>query len=156
MNSADVLQFQQELAKQLEELNMETNTSEGSGGAQIGDTLRMLLPMDEGQNVVLTEILVSSFNAESDCLVFYTTMIMEIGPGYEALKEMLLDWNLTCPLGSFGIFRQARQFYHKYVLPFPKETSPKALADRAMYLLEVLYEVLSERFPEAVRLSGHC
>ena len=155
MEIADVRAFQQALAKQIEELNMETNTAEGAGGAQIGDTLRTLLPVNEGHEVVLTEILVSDFNAESDCLVFYTTMIMEIGPGYEALKEMLLDWNLLCPLGAFGIFRQGRQFYHKLALPFPKETAPEALADQAMYLLELLYDVISERFPEAVRLSGH-
>ena len=155
MNTADVLQFQQELTKQIEELNMETNMAEGTGGAQIGDTLRTLLPVNEGRDVVLTEILVSGFNAESDCLVFYTTMIMEIGPGYEALKEMMLDWNLACPLGAFGIFRQGRQFYHKYVFPFPKNLPTKKLADRAMYLLEVLCEVISDRFPEAVMLSGH-
>ncbi len=155
MNASDVLQFQQLLAGQIEELNMETNTAKGTGGAQIGDTLRTLLPVNQGSDVVLTEILVSEFNAESDLLVFYTTMIMEIGPGYEALKEMLLDWNLTCPLGSFGIFRQGRQFYHKFVFPFPKQLSPKKLADRGMYLLEVLYDVISERFPEAVQLSGH-
>ena len=41
-------------------------------------------------------------------------MIVEIGPGYEALKEMLLDWNLTARLGAFGIYRQQRQLYHKY------------------------------------------
>lgn len=155
MNAQDVLTFQQELAKQIEELNMETNMAEGTGNAQIGDTLRTLLPVSMKGDVALTEILVSQYNAESDCLVFYSTMIMEIGPGYEALKEMLLDWNLTCPLGAFGIFRQGRQFYHKFALPFPKETKPKELADRAMYLLELLYEVISERFPEAVQLSGH-
>ena len=155
MNAADVLQFQQELARQIEELKMETNMAEGSGGGQIGDTLRTLLPVNAGSDVVLTEIIVTDLNAESDCLVFYTTMIMEIGPGYEALKEMLLDWNLTCPLGAFGIFRPARQFYHKFTVPIPKETAPKELADRAMYLLEMLYDVISERFPEAVKLSGH-
>ena len=155
MNAADVLLFQQDLAGQIAQLNMETNTAAGSGGAQIGDTLRTLLPVNNGGDVALTEILVSSFNAESDCLVFYTTMIMEIGPGYEALKEMLLDWNLACPLGSFGIFRQGRQFYHKFVFPFPKNLPPKKLAKRAMYLLEVLYDVISGRFPEAVMLSGH-
>ena len=155
MNLEGVKKFQQELARQIEELNMETNVAEGTGGTQIGDTLRTLLPVNEGRDVVLTEILVSDFNAESDCLMFYTTMIMEIGPGYEALKEMLLDWNLTCPLGAFGIFRQGRQFYHKYVFPFPKNLPVQKLADRAMYLLEVLYDVISERFPEAVKLSGH-
>ena len=40
-------------------------------------------------------------------------MIAETGLGYEALKEMLPDWNLTCPIGAFGIYRRARQFYHK-------------------------------------------
>ena len=143
MKIEDVKEFQRELAGQIEELGMETNTAEGTGGTQIGDTLRTLLPVNEGGDVVLTEILVSEFNAESDCLVFYTTMIMEIGPGYEALKEMLLDWNLLCPLGAFGIFRPARQFYHKYALPFPKDLPPKELADKAMYLLEVLYDVIS-------------
>lgn len=155
MNVSDVQAFQKELANQIEELDMETTMVEGTGGTQLGDTLRTLLPVDEGRDAVLTEIIVSDFNAESDVLVFYTTMILEIGPGYEALKEMLLDWNLTCPLGSFGIFRQGRQFYHKLALPFPKETAPKELADRAMYLLELLYDVISERFPEAVKLSGH-
>ena len=43
MNLADVKVFQQELARQIEELNMETNMAEGSGGSQIGDTLRTLL-----------------------------------------------------------------------------------------------------------------
>ena len=155
MNAAEVKAFQENLARQIAELNMETNVAPGSGEPQIGDTLRTLLPVNGGSDVVMTEILVSEFNEDSNCLVLYTTMIMEIGPGYEALKEMLLDWNLTCPLGSFGIFRQGRQFYHKYLFPFPKNLPAKKLADRAMYLLELLYDVISERFPEAVRLSGH-
>ena len=155
MNAQDVLEFQRELSSQITRLHMETNTVEGNGGIQIGGTLRTLLPVSMDGDAALTEILVSRYNEESDSLLFYSTMIMEIGPGYEALKEMLLDWNLTCPLGAFGIYRQARQFYHKYTLPFPKDTPPGKLADRAMYLLELLYEVLSERFPEAVRLSGH-
>ena len=155
MELSTVRAFQQALAAQIAELNMETGLDKGAGGTQIGDTLRIVLPVNEGHDAVLTEVVVSSFNEESDYLMFYSTMILEIGPGYEALKEMLLDWNLLCPLGSFGIYRQGRQFYHKLALPFPKDVGAKALADQAMYLLELLYDVISERFPEAVQLSGH-
>ena len=83
MNLADVKIFQAELARQIEELKMETNVAPGSGEPQIGDTLRTLLPVNGGSDVVMTEILVSEFNEDSNCLVLYTTMIMEIGPGYE-------------------------------------------------------------------------
>ena len=156
MDAPRVQQFEQALAKQIEELGMETLIADGAGEGQIGQSLRTMLPIIGSQgDAALTEILVTELDEDLNLLYFYSTMIMEIGPGYEALKEMLLDWNLECPAGAFGIFRQGRQFYHKYTLPFPKDTAPEALADQAMVLLELLCEIISERFPEAVKLSGH-
>ena len=143
-----------ELEERLKLLKVETARIGGEDD-QIGDTLRALLPVTEAGDMVLMEVMVTPFDEGMALLHLYTTLIMEIGPGYEALKEMVLDWNLLCPLGAFGIFRQERQFYHKYVFPFPKNLPPKKLADRVMYLLEVLYEVISQRFDEAVQLSGH-
>ena len=155
MDAPKVREFLDLLAKQIEELEMETKLDVAQSEAQLGPTLRTLLPMIGSKgDVALTEILVTQLDDDSDLLFFYTTMIMEIGPGYEALKEMVLDWNLESPVGAFGIYRQGRQFYHKYTFPFPKDTAPKALADRAMVLLELICEVVSGRFSEAVKLSG--
>ena len=119
MDAPKVREFLDLLAKQIEELEMETKLDVAQSEAQLGPTLRTLLPMIGSKgDVALTEILVTQWDDDSDLLFFYTTMIMEIGPGYEALKEMVLDWNLESPVGAFGIYRQGRQFYHKYTFPF--------------------------------------
>ena len=81
-------------------------------------------------------------------------MIAKIGPGYEALKEMLLDWNLTCPIGAFGIYREGRQFYHKYNYLMPTDGDPKEMAKEIFYVIHLVRDVIAETFPDAVRLSG--
>ena len=154
MDANGVQKFQDALEQKIRALGVETAFVDGGEG-QVGNTLRALLPVTDAGDASLMEIMVLDFEEDSDLLFFYTTMIVEIGPGYEAIKEMLLDWNLTCPLGAFGIFRQERQFYHKYAVPVPKDAEPELLAERAMDLLEQLYEIISRQFPEAVQLSGH-
>ncbi len=154
MNIEDVKQFQRVLEARLKVLTLETAYFD-NGPESIGDTLRVLLPVTDAGDIVLTEILVTPWVEDCNLLHFYSTIIVEIGPGYEALKEMMLDWNLACPLGAFGIYRPARQFYHKYTLALPLDTDMAALPDRAFFLLNLIAAVISERFPEAVKLSGH-
>ena len=153
MNPDSVKQFQAALEARLKELELETGHVDG-GPNSIGDTLRVLLPVTDDGDMVLTEFLVMTWAEDCDLLHIYSTLILEIGPGYEALKEMLLDWNLTCPLGAFGIYRPARQFFHKYSLPLLMDTDPAALAEQAFFLLNLVVAAISERFQEAVQLSG--
>ena len=82
-------------------------------------------------------------------------MIAEIGPGYEALKEMTLDWNLTCPIGAFGIYRQNRQFYHKYNYLIPADGEAENTAMEVFYVIHLVLDVIAEIFPDVVRLSGN-
>ncbi len=154
INTEDVKQFQAALDARLKELTLETAYFD-NGPESIGDTLRVLLPVTDDGDIVLTEILATPWVEDCDLLHFYSTIIVEIGPGYEALKEMMLDWNLACPLGAFGIYRQTRQFYHKYTLALPKDTDLGTLPERAFYLLNLIAAVISERLPEAVKLSGN-
>ena len=143
-----------ELEERLKGLKVETGRLPGEDD-QIGDTLRALLPVTEAGDVVLMEVMVTPFDEGMALLHLYTTLIMEIGPGYEALKEMLLDWNLESPIGAFGIFRPERQFCHRYTVPFPAEVPAGELAEEAYYLVGQCYAVISRVFPDAVRLSGH-
>ena len=153
MDAMGVQRLQRTLEEELHSLGVETAYLEG-GADQLGRTLRALLPVTEAGEVVLMELMAGELDQEHDILIFYTTLIAEIGPGYEAFKGMLLDWNLRIPLGAFGIYREGRQFYHKYALPFPKEETPEALAGQAMYLIRTVADVISVLFPDISRISG--
>ena len=150
----DAEKFLTELENLLKKTGVQTATLEGVE-PQIGNTLRALLPVTDAGDMVLTEVMMGPYTEDALLLQIYTTMIAEIGPGYEALKEMLLDWNLSAPLGAFGIYRQNRQFYHKYNYIIPTDADPEEMAAEIFYLIDLVLGVISERFPDAVRLSGH-
>lgn len=150
----DIDVFYAELEELLKKMKYQTARLEGQE-PQIGDTLRAMVPVDEAGNMVLLEVLTGEYNENSLLIQIYTTMIAEIGPGYEALKEMLLDWNLTCPIGAFGIYRQNRQFYHKYNYLIPTDGDAKEMALEVFYVIHLVRDVIAEIFPDAVRLSGH-
>lgn len=146
--------FITELETLLKKMEYETAILKGEE-IQLGDTLRVLLPVDETENIVLMEIMALPYTEDALLLQLYSTMIAEIGPGYEALKEMLLDWNLNSPLGAFGIYRQGRQFFHKYNYPMPADGDPKEMAVEVFYIIHLIRDVIGQIFPDAVRLSGN-
>ena len=150
----DINVFFTELEALLKKMGYETATLKGEE-IQLGDTLRAMLPIDEAGNQVLLEVMAMSYNEDAILIQIYSTMIAEIGPGYEAVKEMLLDWNLSCPLGAFGIYRQARQFYHKYNYTLPTDGDPKQMAMEIFYIIHLVRDVIGQYFPDIVRLSGN-
>ena len=147
--------FLTELEKLLQKMDYETALVKNEDQPQLGDTLRAMVPVDEAGNRVLLDVMAFPYSEHSLLVQIYSTMIAEIGPGYEALKEMLLDWNLTCPIGAFGIYRQGRQFYHKYNYLLPTDGEEKEMAAEVFYVIHLARDVIAEIFPDAVRLSGH-
>ena len=150
----DINVFFAELESLLKKMEYETATLEGEE-IQLGNTLRAMVPVDEAGNKVLLEVMAMPFTDDALLVQIYSTMIAEIGPGYEALKEMLLDWNLTCPLGAFGIYRQGRQFYHKYNYTLPTDGDPKQMAVEVFYIIHLVRDVIGQYFADIVRLSGN-
>lgn len=150
----DADKFLNALEGLLKQIGLETAFVDGQE-PQIGNTLRTLLPVTGAGDVVLLEVMLAPYTDDALLLQLYSTMIAEIGPGYEALKEMLLDWNLTCPLGAFGIYRQGRQFYHKYNYILPVDGEPDEIASEVFYLISLLRDVIGLHFTDAVRLSGN-
>lgn len=146
--------FFQALEGQIEALGLQKNWVTGSGTPQLGDTLRILVPVTDQGDVVLMELMAVALNEETELLQFYTTMVMEIGPGYEQLEQKLVEWNFLCPVGAFGIFTEGRQFYHKYTIPLFREIDAETLAEQTISVLELIYEVISAKFPQVVQLSG--
>ena len=150
----DINAFINELEELLKKMEYETARLEGEA-PQIGDTLRALVPVDDEGNMVLLEVMAGEYDEHTLLIQIYTTMIAEIGPGYEALKEMTLEWNLVCPIGAFGIYREERQFYHKYNYLIPADGEAKDTAMSIFYIIHLVRDVIAEIFPDAVRLSGN-
>lgn len=153
MNAADRAKFFKLLQEDIKETEMQTNLIPPHD--DLGETLRVLMPVTDEGDPCLLEIMVSNFVEEADMVIFYTTLIGKIGAGYEDLLRALPKWNLDCPLGAFSIFEtpEMKQLYHKYTILFDPDTDPADLEDNVMFHLMLLYEVVSRYFVEARELS---
>ena len=150
----DINAFFTELEKLLKEEGLETYLMPGTE-VQIGNTLRAMVPVTEAGNAVLLEVMAVPLTEDAHLLQIYSTIIAEISSGYDLLKEAVLDWNLTCPLGAFGIYKPLKQLYHKYNYLMTVEVPPDEMADEIFYIIDLLRDVIAQVLPDAVRLSGN-
>ena len=155
MDISAVKAFLEDLQKELSDLGIESKFTEGIGDPQVGETLRILFPVTEDGNAVITEVMVTEFSSDLDMLLLYSTIAVNIGKRYDELVDALVPWNMTCPLGAFGIYEEGKQLYHKYSFPFPNDASPNAVSGQAMVMLGIINEVLSQRYDEAVSYSDN-
>ena len=148
MNNAGVQAFENALAEKLRAIRIESKVLEGMGSPEIGDMLRVLLPLSNSE-VAITDFTVFSLEANNDLLQLYTTVVVEIGDNYDTLVKRLVQWNASCSLGHFGIVERDRQLYHRYTIPVETNSDPEALADRALLLLSLVREVVVRQYAEA-------
>ena len=153
MDLAKQKQFFQILEQKLNGMGMQTAAAAGAGAPQIGDTLRVLVPITDEGEAVLLELMAASIDEETDLLQFYTTMVMELDVDHGQLAQTLVQWNFLCPLGAFGIFEEGNQLYHKYGILLTGEEELDRLAEHVIQILSVLYEVLEQKFPAAKEFS---
>ena len=153
MDLAKQKQFFQILEQKLNGMGMQTAAAAGAGAPQIGDTLRVLVPITDEGEAVLLELMAAAIDEETDLLQFYTTMVMELAADRGQLARTLMQWNFLCPLGSFGVFEEGNQLYHKYGILLTGEEELERLAEHVIQILSVLYEVLEQKFPAAKEFS---
>ena len=132
----------------LHELEIETAYVEGVRGPQIGDTLRILLPVTEEGHPVLTEIMITEFTDDLDLLHIYSTLIVRCNENIAELSKQLSEWNILCPLGAYGVYEEdeVRQLFHKYTFPLDKNDDD--CSEQAMALLELIHGILSEQYAQ--------
>ena len=153
MDLAKQKQFFQILEQKLNGMGMQTAAAAGAGAPQIGDTLRVLVPITDEGEAVLLELMAAAIDEETDLLQFYTTMVMELAADRGQLARTLMQWNFLCPLGSFGVFEEGNQLYHKYGIVFNGTEELDELAERVILILSVLYEVIEQKYPLAVEFA---
>ena len=153
MDLAKQKQFFQILEQKLNGMGMQTAAAAGAGAPQIGDTLRVLVPITDEREAVLLELMAAAIDEETDLLQFYTTMVMELAADRGQLARTLMQWNFLCPLGSFGVFEEGNQLYHKYGILLTGEEELDRLAEHVIQILSVLYEVIEQKYPLAVEFA---
>lgn len=141
------------LEQKLNGMGMQTAAAAGAGAPQVGDTMRVLVPITDEGDAVLLELMAAAIDEETDLLQFYTTMVMELAADRGQLARTLMQWNFLCPLGSFGVFEEGNQLYHKYGILLTGEEELDRLAEHVIQILSVLYEVLEQKFPAAKEFS---
>lgn len=153
MDLASQEKFFQALGQKLRDMGMEPVLTAGAGAPQVGDTMRLLVPITDQGDAVLMELMVAAIDGETDLLQFYTTLVMELDTDFGQLSRTLLQWNFLCPLGAFGIFEEEKQLYHKYGVLLTEAEEPDQLAERVIQILSVLYEVIEQKFPLAAQFA---
>ena len=153
MDLAKQKQFFQILEQKLNGMGMQTAAAAGAGAPQIGDTLRVLVPITDEGEAVLLELMAAAIDEETDLLQFYTTMVMELAADRGQLARTLMQWNFLCPLGSFGVFEEGNQLYHKYGIVLNGTEELDELAERVILILSVLYEVIEQKYPLAAKFA---
>lgn len=154
MDLAKQKQFFQILEQKLNGMGMQAAAAAGAGAPQIGDTLRVLVPITDEGEAVLLELMAAAIDEETDLLQFYTTMVMELAADRGQLARTLMQWNFLCPLGSFGVFEEGNQLYHKYGILLTGEEELDRLAEHVIQILSVLYEVIEQKYPLAREFAG--
>ena len=153
MDLAKQKQFFQILEQKLNGMGMQTAAAAGAGAPQIGDTLRVLVPITDEGEAVLLELMAAAIDEETDLLQFYTTMVMELAADRGQLARTLMQWNFLCPLGAFGVFEEGGQLYHKYGVLLTGEEELEELTERVILILSVLYEVIEQKYPLAAKFA---
>lgn len=153
MDLAKQKQFFQILEQKLNGMGMQTAAAAGAGAPQIGDTLRVLVPITDEGEAVLLELMAAAIDEETDLLQFYTTMVMELAADRGQLAQTLMQWNFLCPLGAFGVFEEGGQLYHKYGVLLSGEEELEELTERVILILSVLYEVIEQKYPLAAKFA---
>ncbi|MBE7004298.1 MAG: hypothetical protein E7425_08460 [Ruminococcaceae bacterium] len=131
----------------IHELDLDTTIMDGIQSPQIGDTLRVLMPVTEEGHPVITEFMLMELADDYNLLMIYTTVMASIRRNKDKLPAKLIEWNLACPMGHYGIYEEENQLYHKYTLPFPSDAAPEVLAAQAMDLMGLVFELLSNHYP---------
>ena len=153
MDLTGVHAFLHALDGKVQELGIQTNYVEGISHPQIGDTLRILMAVTKEGHPVVTEFMVTEMAADYDLLIIYSTVLAKLGKRKSELPEKLLEWNILCPMGHYGIYEEENQLYHKYSVPVPVDMDPEALAEEAMNLLGLIYELFSAQYTELAEYS---
>lgn len=140
------------IQEQLEKENFSTELKQ----SEQGPVLRTVIPLleEDEQGQVLVEICALTYNDQIDLIQIFSTMLLEPGPGLDALRAQLNDWNLVAIAGAYGIYEKMGQLYHKYNVAIDNTWNLEGKADQAFLGLCVALDEMCGRIGEAIALSA--
>lgn len=139
------------LREWLEEYLGETTLEEGE---EIS-FLRIVPPLFEnGEGRVYMEICLIDYSEEVMIAQVYSTMLPKPGPGMDALREKLGQWNLESLAGSYGIYEKLGQLYHKQMVALINEAAADDQTETLFTGICMAMDEMARRLPEAVEIAN--
>ena len=139
------------LKSRLQELGLSVSEEQMGEEGRVS-VLRIVLPLPTIGENVLTELIQNRLLEKGALLQIYTTMLLDIPSVCNvSLGQYLIEENFLCPLGSFGLFTEAGQLYHKYnlLLEDESEDTARRITEELLAILALIQELLEQKMPEA-------
>ena len=142
------------LGESFGELGIEYKTVDGAGEPQIGDGLMAMVPVTgtDGQ-IALMEIAFAKFGEGMNFLQLYSTVVMECNQSLDVLLQAVNEVNFYCPIGSFGVFREQGQMYHKHCIILDDGADAESIADDTLTAFHAVLLILAYRAPLLSKLA---
>ena len=84
-------------------------------GAQIGNTLLLLLPITENDDRALADLRLVAIDESRYFVQVFLTIFKELGSGgYDELQKALPALNYGAALGAYGMLPSKSEFFYKY------------------------------------------
>ena len=104
---------------------------------------------EDGSGLVYVQLALLRELNEVDMAQIFTTVLPRIGEARSRMERAILYWNRTSILGSYGIYDEEDQLYHRYRLPLEEEEAAETTAARIISAVTLVWEEVARRYPAA-------
>ena len=108
----------------------------------------------DGTGLVYMEICLLDYSEEIMVAQVYSTLLPNPGSGLALLRKQLGEWNLHSLVGSYGIYEQQGQLYHKHNIALINDAAADDQADFLFAGICAAMDEMARRLPEAINLTS--
>ena len=102
---------------------------------------------------ILIEVSLLEYDESFSVAQFYSTLIFGPGPGLPLLRSRLNEWNFGALVGSYGIYEEYGQLYHKHCVALWDEDETEVQVAHAFSGLILAVDEMRRHFREAQVIS---
>lgn len=139
------------IMEQLERFSKEVGTESRRETLENGVELLSFLSAvyEDGSGLIYFQLALVRVQDSVDMAQIFTTVLPKIGQALPQLEQAIVSWNQNSILGSYGIYREEDQFYHRYRLPLDDNETAEVTANHITSAITLIYEEVSRRYEAA-------
>lgn len=135
------------VAHQLQEENLQLTRNANESLENASDSLKVLIPISEDGDFILTEITLCDISPSNTIIQFYSTIATHVlDDCIPEVEKSLIHMNMHTALGAFGIFYEGHQIYHKYSYITFEQSAPSIIAQQIIGITNLLLKVIQPSY----------